>query len=282
MKQWSETRVVCYSCILTFHWLWLSWKLTERLLPIPVVRGSNPVIGKIYIEHLLSTVLKKRKLRKRGRECPFKKHFMLDHCSYNWPGSKIYKNGNKINGWQQTLPLGGKTKNTKSIYIARSSNYSVSNPKGRCSDVLKADDSRFFRIAPWVRNFFGVAVILGVRAKAGRIARNKNRGSGHFLFNRTHLEEVLRWRPQKRMKYFPGRTLDRSILKLESIDFKKNEKVEMMFTLKKTSWRVAWRWNHQKWLLSKIIQSSMKLDVTLISDMSCLLFEHKESCIFLR
>ena len=26
-------------------------QLVERLLPIPEVRGSNPVIGKIYIEH---------------------------------------------------------------------------------------------------------------------------------------------------------------------------------------------------------------------------------------
>ena len=40
-------------------------QLVERSLPIPEVRGSNPVIGKIYIEHLftclLSTVLKRRK-----------------------------------------------------------------------------------------------------------------------------------------------------------------------------------------------------------------------------
>ena len=34
-------------------------QLVERLLPIPEVRGSNPVIGKKYIE--LSTVLKRRK-----------------------------------------------------------------------------------------------------------------------------------------------------------------------------------------------------------------------------
>ena len=34
-------------------------QLAERLLPTPEVSGSNPVIGKI--EHLLSTVLKRRK-----------------------------------------------------------------------------------------------------------------------------------------------------------------------------------------------------------------------------
>ena len=40
-------------------------QLVDWLLPIPEVRSSNPVIGKIYIEHLftcfLSTVLKRRK-----------------------------------------------------------------------------------------------------------------------------------------------------------------------------------------------------------------------------
>ena len=40
-------------------------QLVERSLPIQEVRGSIPVIGKIYIEHLftclLSTVLKRRK-----------------------------------------------------------------------------------------------------------------------------------------------------------------------------------------------------------------------------
>ena len=40
-------------------------QFVEWLLPIPEVRSSNPVIDKIYIEHLftclLSTVLKRRK-----------------------------------------------------------------------------------------------------------------------------------------------------------------------------------------------------------------------------
>ena len=40
-------------------------QLVERSLLIPEVRGSNPVIDKIYIEHLftclLSTALKRRK-----------------------------------------------------------------------------------------------------------------------------------------------------------------------------------------------------------------------------
>ena len=34
-------------------------QLVERLLPMPEVRSSNPVIDKNYIEHLLSTVLKR-------------------------------------------------------------------------------------------------------------------------------------------------------------------------------------------------------------------------------
>ena len=33
-------------------------QLVERLLLTPEVCGSNPVIGKIYIERLLSTILK--------------------------------------------------------------------------------------------------------------------------------------------------------------------------------------------------------------------------------
>ena len=37
-------------------WAVVVVKLVERSLPIPEVRGLNPVIGKIYIEHLLSTV----------------------------------------------------------------------------------------------------------------------------------------------------------------------------------------------------------------------------------
>ena len=44
-------------------------QLAEWLLPTPEVRGSNPVIGKMYIKHcLLSTGLKRQKCRKRGRE----------------------------------------------------------------------------------------------------------------------------------------------------------------------------------------------------------------------
>ena len=34
-------------------------QLAERLLPTPVVRSSNQVIAKIYIERLVSTVLKR-------------------------------------------------------------------------------------------------------------------------------------------------------------------------------------------------------------------------------
>ena len=41
-------------------------QLVEQLLPNPEVPGSNPVIGKIYIERLLLTVLeiKKKRVRK--------------------------------------------------------------------------------------------------------------------------------------------------------------------------------------------------------------------------
>ena len=36
-------------------------QLVKRSLSIPEVQGSDPVIGKIYIERLLSTVLKIKK-----------------------------------------------------------------------------------------------------------------------------------------------------------------------------------------------------------------------------
>ena len=42
-------------------------QLVERSLPIPEVCGSNPAIGKNYIEHLLSTVLKRRNKEKNAR-----------------------------------------------------------------------------------------------------------------------------------------------------------------------------------------------------------------------
>ena len=51
------------------------------------VRGSNPFIGKFYVKHcLLSTVLKRRKYRKRGRDWPISKNifstvrYLLDTC----------------------------------------------------------------------------------------------------------------------------------------------------------------------------------------------------------
>ena len=41
-------------------------QLVERLLPIPEVRGSNLVIGKIYIEHLSSVnCIEKTKIKKK-------------------------------------------------------------------------------------------------------------------------------------------------------------------------------------------------------------------------
>ena len=42
-------------------WAVVVAQLVERSLPLAEVCGSNPVIGKIYIEHLLSTLLKRQK-----------------------------------------------------------------------------------------------------------------------------------------------------------------------------------------------------------------------------
>ena len=40
-------------------------QLVELLLPIPEVRGSNPVIGKIYIEHFTANCIEKTKIKKK-------------------------------------------------------------------------------------------------------------------------------------------------------------------------------------------------------------------------
>ena len=56
-------------------------QLEERSLLILDVRGSNPVISEIYIEHLLtclpSNVLKDENKRKRGREWPTLKTYLI-------------------------------------------------------------------------------------------------------------------------------------------------------------------------------------------------------------
>ena len=45
----------------TLLWAVIVAQLVDQSLPTPEIRNSNPVIGKIYIERLLSIVLKKRK-----------------------------------------------------------------------------------------------------------------------------------------------------------------------------------------------------------------------------
>ena len=56
-------------------------QLVERLLPIPEVCSSNPVIGKIYIERLFTfNCIEKTKIReKEARYDPFKKPHLQVH-----------------------------------------------------------------------------------------------------------------------------------------------------------------------------------------------------------
>ena len=61
----------------------VSAQLVERLLPIPEVRGSNPVIGELLFIYSLSTVLKDEKEAGNG---PFKKH---KNFSYDSPSSDL-------------------------------------------------------------------------------------------------------------------------------------------------------------------------------------------------
>ena len=48
-------------------------QLVERFLLTAEVCGSNPVMGKIYVQFLLSTVLRRQNKEKRGREWPILK-----------------------------------------------------------------------------------------------------------------------------------------------------------------------------------------------------------------
>ena len=57
-------------------------QLVERSLPIPEVRGSNPVIGKIYIEHLFTVnSFEKTKIKKKS---PGIAHFKI-HLNLSAP-----------------------------------------------------------------------------------------------------------------------------------------------------------------------------------------------------
>ena len=57
-------------------------QLVEWSLLIPEVRGSNPDISKIYIEHLLSTKSKRTK-EKESENGPFKKSLNQLMCVSN-------------------------------------------------------------------------------------------------------------------------------------------------------------------------------------------------------
>ena len=63
-------------------------QLVEQSFPAPDVLGSNPVISEISFIHSLSNVLKRRKLRKRGKERPI---YVLLGLEPN-PVTKFYVN----------------------------------------------------------------------------------------------------------------------------------------------------------------------------------------------
>ena len=70
--------------------------LVERSLPIPDVRGSNPVIGKKLNEHLLSAVLKKTKIKNiEAGNGPYKKTRDTVHIHFDvgqtWLVSWLFK-----------------------------------------------------------------------------------------------------------------------------------------------------------------------------------------------
>ena len=72
-------------------------QLVERSLPIPEVRGSNPVIGKNYIEHLFivycQLCVEKTKIKKKeAMDGPFFKNPCNMFCSNEPRKARILKN----------------------------------------------------------------------------------------------------------------------------------------------------------------------------------------------
>ena len=67
------------------HWAVVLAQLVERLLPKPEVRSSNPVISKIYIEHLFAVkCIEKTKinLKEAGQGPFFRKRRKLKLTEY--------------------------------------------------------------------------------------------------------------------------------------------------------------------------------------------------------
>ena len=77
-------------------------QLVKRSLPTPEIRGSNPVIGKIYIECLLSSVLIRRKLIKEAENGPLKT--MAPYCSVRPPWTLWTKKVATL-PWTWLLPI---------------------------------------------------------------------------------------------------------------------------------------------------------------------------------
>ena len=64
------------------NFLLVAAHMVERWLPTPEIHGSNPVIGKCYV---LSTVLKRRNWRKRGREWSIDCGYVSTHYHFLAP-----------------------------------------------------------------------------------------------------------------------------------------------------------------------------------------------------
>ena len=99
-------------------WAVVVVQLVERSLPTPEVRGSNPVIGKIYIEQLLTVncvLVEKTKIKqKRGREWP-----IFKNTGIATPESCDRQHTKKI--WMQ-IDLNKQLKLTYTYYLKQSSN----------------------------------------------------------------------------------------------------------------------------------------------------------------
>ena len=72
-------------------------QLVERSLPIPEVRGSNPVIGKKLYQTLTVNCIEKTKIKKRGREWPiFKKITFPNSDAFICPAHDLFDSYNLV------------------------------------------------------------------------------------------------------------------------------------------------------------------------------------------
>ena len=83
------------SCLI---WAVVAPQLVEWSLPTPEVRGSNPVISKMYNEHWSKVIrIEKIKIKKKRPGKAFKNNCFKKHGNYCWGDSKVFNDQMPLN-----------------------------------------------------------------------------------------------------------------------------------------------------------------------------------------